>query len=72
MIFQPSIFKNLLKSVIKPTPPLKILLARTASIFSIKAEQIDKETETHLKKYFKEEVAKLKSLNVDVSNWRKY
>ena len=72
IIFQPSIFKNLIKRVIKPKPLLKILLARTASIFSIKAEQIDKETEIHLKKYFKEEVAKLKSLNVDVSNWRKY
>ena len=72
IIFQPSIFKNLLKRVIKPTPLLKILLAWTASIFSIKAEQIDKETEIYLKKYFKEEVAKLKSLNVDVSNWRKY
>jgi hypothetical protein len=72
IIFQPSIFKNLIKKVIKPTPLLKILLAQTASIFSIKAEQIDKETEIYLKKYFKEEVAKLKSLNVDVSNWRKY
>jgi len=38
----------------------------------MKAEKIDKETEIHLKKYFKEEVAKLKSLNVDVSSWRKY
>ena len=72
IIFQPSIFKNLIKKVIKPTPILKILLARSASIFSIKAEQIDKETEIHLKKYFKQEVEKLKRLNVDVSNWRKY
>ena len=59
IIFQPSTFKNLIKKVVKPTPLLKILLAWTASIFSIKAEQIDNETETHLKKYFKEEVAKL-------------
>lgn len=72
IIFQPSKFKNLIKKFIKPTPSLKILLARVASIFRAKTEEIDEETVLYLTKHFKEEVKKLKSLNINTSNWRDY
>lgn len=72
IIFQPSKFKNLIKKVIKPTPSLKILLARVASVFRAKTEEIDEETVLYLTKHFKEEVKKLKSLNINTSNWRDY
>ena len=72
IIFQPSTAKNLIKKVIKPTPFLKILLARIASFFSVNDEQIDHETLLYLKKYFKKDVEKLRGLNIDISNWRNY
>lgn len=72
IIFQPSKFKNLIKKFIKPTPSLKILLARVASVFRAKTEEIDDETVLYLTKHFKEEVKKLKSLNINTSNWRDY
>ena len=72
IIFQPSKFKNLIKRFIKPTPSLKILLARVASVFRAKTEEIDEETVLYLTKHFKEEVKKLKSLNINTSNWRDY
>ena len=72
IIFQPSKFKNLIKKFIKPTPSLKILLARVASVFRAKTEEIDEETVLYLTKHFKEEVKKLKSLNINTSNWRAY
>jgi len=72
IIFQPSKFKNLIKKFIKPTPSLKILLARVASVFRAKTEEIDEETVLYLTKHFKQEVKKLKSLNINTSNWRDY
>ena len=72
IIFQPSKFKNLIKKFIKPTPSLKILLARVASLFRAKTEEIDEETVLYLTKHFKDEVKKLKSLNINTSNWRDY
>ena len=72
IIFQPSKFKNLIKKFIKPTPSLKILLARVASVFRAKTEEIDEETVLYLTKHFKEDVKKLKSLNINTSNWRDY
>ena len=72
IIFQPSKFKNLIKKFIKPTPSLKILLARVASVVRAKTEEIDEETVLYLTKHFKEEVKKLKSLNINTSNWRDY
>ena len=72
IIFQPSKFKNLIKKFIKPTPSLKILLARVAFLFRAKTEEIDEETVLYLTKHFKEEVKKLKSLNINTSNWRDY
>lgn len=72
IIFQPSKFKNLIKKFIKPTPSLKILLARVASIFRAKTEEIDEETVLYLTKHFKQDVKKLKSLNINTSNWRDY
>lgn len=72
IIFQPSKFKNLIKKVIKPTPSLKILLARVASLFRAKTEEIDEETVLYLTKHFREDVKKLKSLNINTSNWRDY
>ena len=72
IIFQPSKFKNLIKKVIKPTPFLKILLARVASLFRAKTEEIDEETVLYLTKHFREDVKKLKSLNINTSNWRDY
>tara|TARA_B100001059_G_C17751895_1_gene537660 strand:+ start:350 stop:1249 length:900 start_codon:yes stop_codon:yes gene_type:complete len=71
-LFQPSKFKNLIKKVIKPTPSLKILLAQIASIFRKKTEEIDEETVLYLTKHFKEDVEKLKNLNINTSNWRDY
>lgn len=72
IIFQPSKFKNLIKKFIKPTPSLKILLARVASLFRAKTEEIDEETVLYLTKHFREDVKKLKSLNINTSNWRDY
>ena len=72
IIFQPSKFKNLIKKFIKPTPSLKILLARVASLFRAKTEEIDEETVLYLTKHFREDVKKLKSLNINTSNWRAY
>ncbi len=72
IIFQPSKFKNLIKKVINPTPSLKILLARVASVFRAKTEEIDEETVLYLTKHFREDVKKLKSLNINTSNWRAY
>ena len=72
IIFQPSKFKNLIKKFIKPTPSLKILLARVAFLFRAKTEEIDEETVLYLTKHFKDEVKKLKSLNINTSNWRDY
>ena len=72
IIFQPSKFKNLIKKFIKPTPSLKILLARVASLFRAKTEDIDEETVLYLTKHFREDVKKLKSLNINTSNWRDY
>ena len=72
IIFQPSKFKNLIKKFIKPTPSLKILLARVASVFRAKTEEIDEETVLYLTKHFREDVKKLKSLNINTSNWRDY
>ena len=72
IIFQPSKFKNLIKKFIKPTPSLKILLARVASVFRAKTEEIDEETVLYLTKHFREDVKKLKSLNINTSNWRAY
>ena len=72
IIFQPSKFKNLIKKFIKPTPSLKVLLARVTSVFRAKTEEIDEETVLYLTKHFKEEVKKLKSLNINTSNWRDY
>ena len=72
IIFQPSKFKNLIKRFIKPTPSLKILLARVASVFRAKTEEIDEETVLYLTKHFREDVKKLKSLNINTSNWRDY
>lgn len=72
IIFQPSKFKNLIKKFIKPTPSLKILLARVASVFRAKTEEIDEETVLYLTKHFKQDVKKLKSLNINTSNWRDY
>lgn len=72
IIFQPSILKNKIKKFIKPTPFLKILFSRTASVFSTNPEKIDKETMTYLKRYFKQEVKKIKTLKIDISSWRDY
>ena len=72
IIFQPSTIRNTIKKFIKPTPFLKILLARTASLFSASPEKIDKETMTYLKIYFRDEVIKIKSLKIDISSWRDY
>jgi len=72
ILFQPSWFKNRIKRVIKPTPFIKIILMKLSSFFISKPETIDDETLTHLTKYFKEDVAKLKNISVDTSNWREY
>ena len=45
---------------------------KLSSFFISKPETIDDETLTHLTKYFKEDVAKLKNISVDTSNWREY
>ncbi len=72
IIFQPSTTRNIIKKFIKPTPFLKILLARVASVFSMNPEKIDKQTMMYLKTYFKDEVKKVKSLKIDISSWRDY
>tara|TARA_B100000965_G_scaffold17723_1_gene13346 strand:+ start:2034 stop:2933 length:900 start_codon:yes stop_codon:yes gene_type:complete len=72
ILFQPSWFKNRIKRVIKPRPFIKIILMKLSSFFISKPETIDDETLTHLTKYFKEDVAKLKNISVDTSNWREY
>ncbi len=72
IIFQPSILKNTIKKLIKPTPFLKVLLAKIANTFSTKSKEIDDESLKYLKKYFKQEVKKIESLNIDISDWREY
>ena len=72
ILFQPSWFKNRIKQVIKPTPFIKIILMKLSSFFISKPETIDDKTLRHLTKYFKEDVAKLKNISVDISNWREY
>ena len=44
---------------------------KLSSFFISKPETIDDETLTHLTKYFKEDVAKLKNISVDTSNQKK-
>ncbi len=72
IIFQPSTLKNLIKKFIKPTPFLKIIISKIANIFSIKPQKIDDESLKYLKKYFRKEVEKLETLNIDTSKWRDY
>ena len=72
IIFQPSRLKNTIKKVIKPTPFLKIIISKIANTFSKKTKKIDDESLKYLKKYFKKEVEKLKTLNIDTSKWRDY
>ena len=72
IIFQPSILRNTIKKLIKPTPFLKLIIAKIANIFSKKPEKIDVESLRFLKKSFKKEVKKLETLNVDTSKWRDY
>ena len=72
IIFQPSWLKNTIKKVIKPTPFLKIIISKIANTFSKKTKKIDDESLKYLKKYFKKEVEKLKTLNIDTSKWRDY
>jgi hypothetical protein len=72
IIFQPSTLKNTIKKFIKPTPFLKIIISKIANIFSKKPKKIDAESLKYLKKYFKKEVEKLETLNIDTSKWRDY
>ena len=72
IIFQPSTLKNIIKKFIKPTPFLKIIISKIANIFSIKPQKIDDESLKYLKKYFRKEVEKLETLNIDTSKWRDY
>ena len=72
IIFQPSTIKNTIKKFIKPTPFLKIIISKIANIFIKKSKKIDPESLKYLKKYFKKEVEKLKTLNIDTSKWRDY
>ena len=72
IIFQPSTLKNIIKKFIKPTPFLKIIISKIANIFIKKSKKIDPESLKYLKKYFKKEVEKLKTLNIDTSKWRDY
>ena len=72
IIFQPSTLKNIIKKFIKPTPFLKIIISKIANIFSKKPKKIDAESLKYLKKYFKKEVEKLETLNIDTSKWRDY
>ena len=72
IIFQPSTLKNIIKKFIKPTPFLKIIISKIANIFSKKPQKIDDESLKYLKKYFRKEVEKLETLNIDTSKWRDY
>jgi len=72
IIFQPSILRNTIKKLIKPTPFLKIIIAKIANTFSKKPEKIDVESLKFLKKHFKKEVEKLETINIDTSKWRDY
>ena len=72
IIFQPSTLKNKIKKFIKPTPFLKIIIHKIANTFSKKPKKINDELLKYLKKYFKKEVEKLETLNIDISKWRDY
>ncbi|MBI52357.1 MAG: sulfotransferase [Flavobacteriaceae bacterium] len=72
IIFQPSTIKNRIKKFIKPTPFLKNKISKIANIFSKKPKKMDPESLKYLKKYFKKEVEKLETLNIDTSKWRDY
>ena len=72
LLFQPSGLKNTVKKFIKPTPFVKIILMRLASIFNIKPAKIDESLIIDLKQNFREDVANLKKLDIDMSNWKDY
>ncbi len=72
LFFQPSKFKNRIKRLIKPTSFLKIILTRLTSIFRLKPEKIDQNLIEELKNYFKNDVENLKTLDVNISNWKDY
>ena len=72
IIFQPSTLKNKIKKFIKPSPFLKIIIYKIANTFSKKPKKINDELLKYLKKYFKKEVEKLETLNIDISKWRDY
>ena len=72
LLFQPSGLKNTVKKFIKPTPFVKIILMRLASIFNIKPPKIDESLIIDLKQNFREDVANLKKLDIDISNWKDY
>ena len=72
ILFQPSGLKNTVKKFIKPTSFVKIILMRLASIFNIKPAKIDESLIIDLKQNFREDVANLKKLDIDMLNWRDY
>ena len=72
LFFQPSKFKNRIKRFIKPTSFLKIILMRLTSMFRLKPEKIDQNVIEELKNYFKNDVENLKTLDVNISNWKDY
>tara|TARA_S200000501_G_C20864204_1_gene761187 strand:- start:2068 stop:2967 length:900 start_codon:yes stop_codon:yes gene_type:complete len=72
IIFQPSLFKNYIKRIVKPSPFIKKILMYASMFFISKPEKIDKKLLNELKIFFKKDVGKLSDLNVDISNWRKY
>ena len=72
ILFQPSKLKNTVKKFIKPTSFVKIILMRLASIFNIKPAKIDESLIIDLKQNFREDVANLKKLDIDMLNWRDY
>ena len=72
LFFQPSKFKNRIKRFIKPTSFLKIILTRLTSIYRLKPEKIDQNLIEELKNYFKNDVENLKTLDVNISNWKDY
>ena len=45
---------------------------RLASIFNIKPPKIDESLIIDLKQNFREDVANLKKLDIDISNWKDY
>lgn len=72
LIFQPSGFKNKIKKIIKPSPFIKSILMKISTLFASDKENIDEQSINNLKEYFRKDVHMLKSINVDVSKWRKY